>query len=79
MKKISTLLLIFSVIAISVNAQSMGRTYKTALGVKVWGGGAGISFKNFVAPNNALEFIGYFDRYGTPLTGLYEIHENMRA
>lgn len=59
--------------ACSVQSQSMGRTYKTALGVKVWDG-AGISFKTFVAPNNALEVIGYFYKDGTRLTGLYEIH-----
>lgn len=73
MKKIIALLVICSVITISVNAQSMGRTYKTALGVKVWDGG-GISFKTFVAPTNALELIGYFNRYRTQVTGLYEIH-----
>ena len=73
------LLLMFSVCCIaicSVNAQSMGRTYKTALGVKVWDG-AGISFKTFVAPNNAVEVIGYFYNKGTRLTGLYEIHGNI--
>lgn len=68
----SLLLICFSI----VNAQSMGRTYKTALGVKVWDG-AGISFKTFVAPNNALEVIGYFYNKGTRLTGLYEIHGNV--
>ncbi len=60
MKNYFALLLISAVITIDVNAQSMGRTYKTALGVKVWDG-AGISLKTFVAPNNALEFIGYFN------------------
>lgn len=56
----------------------MGRTYKTALGVKVWDGG-GISFKTFLVPNNALEVIGYFYRYGTRITGLYEIHGNIEG
>jgi hypothetical protein len=54
----------------------MGRTYKTALGVKVWDG-AGISFKTFVAQNNALEVIGYFWKRNTRITGLYEIHGNI--
>ena len=76
MKKVSLLLVIFVVIALGVGAQSMGRTYKTALGVKVWDG-AGISLKTFIAPTSALEFIGYFDRYGTRITGLYEIHGNI--
>lgn len=48
-------------------------TYKTALGVKVWDGG-GISFKQFVNGNNALELIGYFYNQGARITGLYEIH-----
>ena len=56
-----------------VNGQSMGRTYKTALGVKVWDGG-GISFKTFTSANRAFEVIGYFNKDGTRVTGLYEIH-----
>ena len=73
MKKMLVLGCILCIAVCSVNGQSMGRTYKTALGVKVWDGG-GISFKTFVAPNNALEVIGYFYKDGTRLTGLYEIH-----
>jgi hypothetical protein len=78
MKKILSLFSLCLVLAGGLNAQSMGRTYKTALGVKVWDGG-GISFKTFVAPNNAVEVIGYFYRYGTRLTGLYEIHGNIEG
>lgn len=48
-------------------------SYRTALGVKVWDG-AGISFKQFVNGNNAVELIGYFWTRGTRITGLYEIH-----
>jgi hypothetical protein len=51
----------------------MGTSYKTALGVKVWDG-AGVSLKTFLKGNNAAEFIGYFYRNGTRITGLYEIH-----
>ncbi len=58
------------------DAQSMGRSYKTALGVKFWDG-AGITFKTFVNTQNALEFIGYFYKNGTRITGLYEIHGNI--
>lgn len=76
MKKI-TLLLAIAIMAISAaHSQSMGRTYKTALGVKVWDG-AGISFKTFLAQQNALELIGYFYKNGTRITGLYEIHNNI--
>lgn len=57
-------------------SQSMGTSYKTALGIKVWDG-AGVSFKNFVNGNNAVEVIGYFWRHGTRITGLYEIHGNV--
>lgn len=76
MKQLLLLFVICSITIAGANAQSMGRTYKTALGVKVWDG-AGISFKTFVAPNNALEVIGYFYNKGTRLTGLYEIHGNV--
>ncbi len=58
------------------DAQSMGRTYKTALGVKFWDG-AGVSFKTFLQGQNALELIGYFYKNGTRITGLYEIHGNI--
>lgn len=74
MYKRKFLLALFCIIAFAgLHAQSMGRTYKTALGIKVWDGG-GISFKTFVAPLKAVEVIGYFYQKGTRLTGLYEIH-----
>lgn len=76
MKKLWLLLAVCCISALAVNGQSMGRSYKTALGVKVWDGG-GISFKTFVAPNNAVEVIGYFYKNGSRLTGLYEIHGNI--
>lgn len=54
---------------------NLGYDYRTALGVKVWGDGGGISIKHFVkTPNRALEGIGYFWRGGTRFTGLYEYH-----
>jgi hypothetical protein len=69
--------MMLSVIAIglmfTVNAQSMGRSYKTAIGVKVWDG-AGISIKHFVKPTAALEGIFYFWNKGARITGLYEFH-----
>lgn len=75
-------LLILSAIALTctfaANAQSMGTSYKTALGVKVWDG-AGISLKSFVNQTNAVEFIGYFWKQGARITGLYEIHGNING
>jgi hypothetical protein len=73
MKKLLGLLMISFLTISCVHAQSMGRSYKTALGVKFWDGG-GISFKTFVAPLNAVEVVGYFHKHGMRLTGLYEIH-----
>lgn len=73
MKRILFALLLTAAGAADANAQSMGTSYKTALGVKVWDG-AGISLKHFTTPTNALEFIGYFYREGARITGLYEIH-----
>lgn len=58
----------------SVKSQEMSQSYKTALGVKVWGDGGGITFKTFVRPNRAIEAIGYFWNQGTRITGLYEFH-----
>jgi hypothetical protein len=73
MKKFWIFLLCCGVVSLGANAQSMGTTYKTALGVKVWDG-EGISLKHFTTPTNAFEFIGYFYRQGARITGLYEIH-----
>ncbi|MCX6318353.1 MAG: hypothetical protein NTW29_13770 [Bacteroidetes bacterium] len=53
--------------------QANSSTYKTALGVKVWGGG-GISFKQFVSDRNAVELVGYFWNRGSRITGLYKIY-----
>lgn len=55
------------------HSQSMGSSYRTALGVKVWDGG-GISVKHFFRENRAGELIGYFWSRGARFTGLYEIH-----
>ena len=59
-------------------SQSMGSSYKTALGVKVLDG-AGISLKHFTSPNIALEAIGFFWNRGTRITGLYEIHGDING
>lgn len=80
MKKI--LLLLFFVVSLNVvmaqNRTANSTEYKTAIGIKVWNG-AGISLKTFITEKNALEFIGYFDRYGTRISGLYEFHGNLSS
>jgi hypothetical protein len=78
MKKTAALVLILSMVSAGLYAQSMGTGYQTALGIKVWDG-AGITFKTFVAPNKAMEVIGYFWKQGTRITGLYEIHGNIEG
>jgi hypothetical protein len=55
------------------HSQSMGREYRTAIGVKVWDG-AGISIKHFTTDKAALEGIGYWWDNGFRIVGLYEIH-----
>jgi hypothetical protein len=76
-KKLSTLVFILLIILMAVNAfsQSMGRSYKTALGVKFYP--ASISIKHFTSNKVALEGLGYFWNYGFRVTGLYEIHGNI--
>ena len=76
MKKIMiALVTMMAMTTMSVKAQDMDQSYRTALGVKIWGGGGGISIKHFAAnSNNALEGIGYFWNHGMRITGLYEIH-----
>jgi hypothetical protein len=63
-------LLFFCTIA---TAQSKGRTYTTALGIKFLDG-AGVTLKHFIKKNNALEGVLFFWERGTRLTGLYEFH-----
>jgi hypothetical protein len=54
--------------------QNLSSSYTTALGLKVWDDGAGVTIKNFIATNHALEGIGYVWNGGTRITGLYEFH-----
>jgi hypothetical protein len=75
MKKIvMSLLVIVTLATVTAKAQNLSSDYNTALGVKVWGNGGGISLKQFVGNNNALEGIGYFWKGGVRITGLYEFH-----
>lgn len=61
----------------SALAQNESSSYTTALGVKLWGDGAGITVKHFIGDNHALEGIGYFWGHGVRVTGLYEFHFNI--
>jgi hypothetical protein len=59
-------------------AQSKGRSYTTALGVKFLDG-AGISLKHFISERDALEGIGFFWNQGARITGLYELHYDING
>lgn len=74
---IATCIFLVNIVA-AQNKTANSIEYKTAVGVKLWSGG-GITLKTFINEKNALEFIGYFDRYGTRITGLYEIHGNLNT
>ena len=78
-KKISTIIFIFLITMLSISAfsQSTGHSYKTALGLKFYPGA--ISIKHFVAPNRAIEGLGYFWEYGFRFTGLYEFHGDING
>ena len=77
MKKLLVLSAI-SLLTIKGMSQSMGTSYKTALGVKVLDG-AGITIKHFTSNSIALEGIGYFWDRGTRITGLYEFHGDING
>jgi hypothetical protein len=54
--------------------QNVSSGYTTALGLKLWGDGAGVTIKHFIAPNQAMEGIGYVWNGGARISGLYEFH-----
>ncbi|MDB5200148.1 MAG: hypothetical protein JWO92_2111 [Chitinophagaceae bacterium] len=73
-----TMLVLFFAIFLtvtSVNAQTTGSDYKTALGIKFYP--TAVTLKHFISGKNALEGLGYFFNYGARITGLYEIHGNI--
>ncbi len=80
MKKLSVIVMILFAANFSFGQNSTANSleYKTAIGIKLWSGG-GATLKTFISEKNALEFIGYFDRFGTRITGLYEIHGNLNT
>ncbi len=73
MTKKNLLIAVALIVSFSAMAQSKGRTYTTALGVKLFDGG-GITLKHFINDRDALEGIGYFWNQGARITGLYELH-----
>lgn len=71
----------FFMFAYTVSAQNKtanSLTYKTAFGVRVWDG-AGLNLKTFLTEKTALEFVGFFNTYGTRITGLYEFHGDLNT
>ena len=74
MKKIILVVVVLAMFTISAKSQNLSQSYTTALGIKVWGDGAGISLKHFISTNRALEGVAYFWNHGTRITGLYEFH-----
>jgi len=75
MKKIFiSVFVIVALATVTSKAQNLSSSYNTALGVKIWDDGGGITLKHFVGNNNSLEGIGYFWKGGTRITGLYEFN-----
>jgi hypothetical protein len=75
------ILAIFFTAAYSASAQNKtanSLTYKTAVGVRIWNGGA-LNLKTFLTDKTALEFIGFLGTYGTRITGLYEFHGDLNT
>jgi hypothetical protein len=64
--------------ATAQNSTANSSSYKSAIGIKIWDG-AGATLKTFLDERSALEFIGFFWRNGTRITGLYEYHGNLNT
>lgn len=77
MKNLAIAVFTLIVLCNRADAQSMGHTYRTALGAKFYPGA--ITIKHFVKPNRAIEGLGYFWNYGFRFTGLYEVHGDING
>ena len=77
-KQIILSMLTLVIFITTATAQSKGRTYTTALGVKFLDG-AGITLKHFISERDALEGIGFFWNQGSRITGLYELHYDING
>lgn len=74
-------IMLFTLVAVQVSAQNKtagSNDYKTAIGIKIWDG-AGANLKTFISDKHALEFTGFFYRFGTRITGLYELHGELNT
>lgn len=71
-------MVIFMIVAGNASAQKnvTSQDYTTALGVKFYPGA--VTIKHFVNPKAAIEGIGYFWNRGSRITGLYEIHGDIK-
>ena len=77
MKKTFSTAAFLLMISFAVNAQNMGSTYQTAVGIKFYPGA--ISVKHFTKENVAIEGLGYFYTDGVRFTGLYEYHGDING
>lgn len=77
MKQVVTVLVILSVFVTRAEAQALGSTYRTAVGVKIYPGA--ISVKHFTGNDVAIEGLASFWRFGFRFTGLYEFHGDIRG
>jgi hypothetical protein len=71
-KALVLLMVVFILTGNRSEAQSMGSSYETAVGVKFWPGA--LSIKHFTQDNRALEGLVNFWDHGFRFTGLYEVH-----
>jgi hypothetical protein len=79
MKSIIQKSLIFGAVFIALMGfQSAKAQYNTGIGLRL-GSGNGISVKHFVQPHAAVEGILYTRWSGFLLTGLYEVHKDIRG
>lgn len=65
--------------SISLSAQNNSSSYRTGLGLKMWGYGGGVTLKHFMTNGHALEGIGYIWNGGARITGLYEFHYDIQG
>jgi hypothetical protein len=70
--------LLIGTVVSAQNKTAESLTYKTAAGIKVWDG-AGLTLKTFIADKAALEFVGFFNKDGVRITGLYEYHGELNT
>lgn len=65
----------FSLLLISsISFSSLGQSTKNSLGLR-FGGSSGITYKQYLNSNSAVEVIGSFPRSGLQLTGLYQVYK----